>query len=150
MVGMTAPIFNKIRTEVPNAQQIKFFTSKAMHTLYGGARGGGKTWASRRKAVLLCMRYEGLKGLVVRETYRELTNNYIRPLQDELNGYAKYKDSEKCFFFPNGSTLQLGYCACDSDMTAFQGSEYDFIIFEISSFISSANSSGAITFAQAP
>lgn len=125
-----ALIFDRLETEIPNEQQKKFFKSHTLHTLYGGARGGGKTWASRRKAVLLCINYKNVKGLVLRETYKELRNNYIRPLQAELFGYATYKDSEKAFFFPNGSILELGYCACDSDMTSYQGSEYDFIIFE--------------------
>ena len=36
-----APIFEKLRTEVPNAQQIKFFKADAKYICYGGARGGG-------------------------------------------------------------------------------------------------------------
>lgn len=36
-----APIFTKLKTEVPNKQQIKFFKAKAKHICYGGARGGG-------------------------------------------------------------------------------------------------------------
>ena len=36
----------------PNSRQREFFLSRARHTAYGGARGGGKSWAMRRKFVL--------------------------------------------------------------------------------------------------
>ena len=35
-------------------------------TAYGGARGGGKSWALRRKLVTLCLRYPGIRCLLVR------------------------------------------------------------------------------------
>jgi hypothetical protein len=46
-------IFQKLRREVPNERQREFFCSEAMHTAYGGARGGGKSFAMRRKLVML-------------------------------------------------------------------------------------------------
>lgn len=125
-----ALLWEHLRTERPNARQRAFFASEALHTMYGGARGGGKSWAARRKANLLCINYASLKGLLLRRTYRELQVNHILPLQAELNGYARWKESEKAFLYPNGSRLQLGYCACDSDKLQYQGAEYDFIIFE--------------------
>ena len=51
-----ALILQKLRREVPNPCQQRFFLSRAMHTAYGGARGGGKSWAMRRKMVLLAIR----------------------------------------------------------------------------------------------
>lgn len=125
-----ALIWEHLRTERPNVRQRAFFASETLHTMYGGARGGGKSWAARRKANLLCINYADLKGLLLRRTYRELQINHILPLQAELNGYARWKESEKAFLYPNGSRLQLGYCACDSDKLQYQGAEYDFIIFE--------------------
>ena len=50
----------------PNPRQIEFFASRARHTAYGGARGGGKRRAMRRKFVLLALRYEGLQLLLLR------------------------------------------------------------------------------------
>ena len=32
----------------PNERQAQFFASRATFTAYGGARGGGKSWALRR------------------------------------------------------------------------------------------------------
>lgn len=125
-----ALIFQKLRREVPNPRQCEFFRSKAAHTAYGGARGGGKSWAMRRKMVLLAIRHERLRLLLLRRTLSELRENHLLPLQSELAGYAEYKKEERTFHFPNGSRLTLGYCDCDSDMLQYQGAEYDVIGFE--------------------
>ena len=58
-----ALIFEHLRKDVPNPKQIEFFKATAPRIAYGGARGGGKSWAARRKAVMLCMRYPKLKVL---------------------------------------------------------------------------------------
>lgn len=130
MERIEAPIFEKLRTERPFTQQIDFFKSKAKYTAYGGARGGGKSWAVRRKLILLAMRYAGLKVLLVRRTYPELKQNHIMPLLTDLGGYAKYKDSDKIFIFPNGSIIQLGYYDNDADFLRYQGQEYDVIAID--------------------
>jgi phage terminase large subunit len=88
------------------------------------------SWAMRRKFVLLAMRYEGLQILLLRRTLPELRENHILPLQQELYGFANYKDSEKSFVFPNGSRIKLGYCDNESDVYQYQGQEYDVIGME--------------------
>ncbi len=123
-------IFQRLRREVPNARQREFFRSSARHTAYGGARGGGKSWAMRRKMVMLAMRYPNLRLLLLRRTLQELRENHILPLQSELAGYAGFKKDERAFIFPNGSRLTLGYCDADSDVLQYQGAEYDVIGFE--------------------
>ncbi len=115
---------------VPNPKQIEFFLATARHIAYGGARGGGKSWALRRKFVLLAFNYPGLKLLLLRRTLPELRENHILPLRAELNGIAKYNDDEKAFYFPNKSRLKLGYCDSESDVLQFQGQEYDVVGFE--------------------
>ena len=128
--AQNALIWEHLRTERPNARQAAFFASEALHTMYGGARGGGKSWAARRKAVLLCINYAALRVLLVRRTMPELRENHIIPLLSELDGYAQYRQDDRAFVFPNGSRLKLGYCDCDSDMIQYQGNEYDVIFFE--------------------
>ena len=49
----------------PNPKQAEFFASTAAHTAYGGARGGGKSWAMRRKLVLLHTRTNKLTGALL-------------------------------------------------------------------------------------
>lgn len=125
-----ALIFEQLRKERPNEKQRRFFLSEKKHVAYGGARGGGKSWAMRRKVVMMCMRYDGLKALIVRRTFAELRNNHINPLRLALDGYAVWHEVDKVFSFPNGSTIKLGYCDCDGDLMQYQGAEYDVIGLE--------------------
>ena len=125
-----ALIFQHLREEVPNPKQIEFYKATAKHIGYGGSRGGGKSYAMRRKFVMLCMRYTGLKALLLRRTMPELRNNHIIPLRSELYGYAKYNQDERAFLFPNGARLLLGYCDNEGDLNQYQGQEFDVIGFE--------------------
>ena len=123
-------IYQVLRRETPNPRQQAFFRAEAANVAYGGARGGGKSWAMRRKLVLLAMRYPGLKLLLLRRTLPELRANHILPLQRELAGYAVWSGAERAFRFPNGSRLVMGYCDSDSDCAQYQGQEYEVIGFE--------------------
>ncbi len=114
----------------PNPKQVQFFEANVKHIGFGGARGGGKSWAVRVKAMLLALFYPGIKILIVRRTYQELINNHINPLRTMLNGVAKYNNTEKVFNFSNGSTINFGYCAADSDLDRYQGAEYDIIFLD--------------------
>lgn len=119
-----------IKMDAPNPKQKLFFEAKAKHIGFGGARGGGKSWAVRFKAILLALFYCGIKILIVRRTYPELINNHIRPLKQVLYGIAKYNDKDKIFTFGNSSTIQFLYCARDADLGHLQGTEYDVIFFD--------------------
>ena len=111
-------------------KQTRFLRDKHRHIAYGGARGGGKSWAVRTKAKLLAFRYPGIKILIVRKTYKELQNNHIEQLTAELAGFAKYNRSDKMFRFPNGSTISFGYCANEGDLGQYQGAEYDVVFID--------------------
>ena len=87
----------------PNPKQAEFFASTAAHTAYGGARGGGKSWAMRRKLVLLCLSYPQLNCLLMRRTLPELRENHVIPLLRELGDMVPYNSTERVFRFPNGS-----------------------------------------------
>ena len=113
-----------------NPKQLLFFKSECRYTMYGGSRGGGKSYAVQRKASLLALEYPGIKIMIVRRTLPELRENHVLPLQDLLNGVAKYKDSEKCFIFPNGSRIKLGYCEHEGDVLQYQGQEWDILFID--------------------
>ena len=115
----------QITMPTPNVKQDLALREKHRYVGYGGARGGGKSWFVRWKAVLLCLNYPGIKILITRKTYRELLNNHIVPLLVILSGVAKYNKSDKCFNFPKGSSIWFGYCANDGDLGQYQGAEYD-------------------------
>ena len=114
----------------PNPRQAEFFRAQARHTAYGGARGGGKSWAMRRKLVLLAFATPGLNALLLRRTLPELRENPVVPLLRELHGVADYNAAELVFRFPNGARLRLGYCDGANDVYQYQGQEYDVIGME--------------------
>lgn len=113
-----------------NPKQERFFKSRKKYIAYGGARGGGKSWAVQRKSILLALNYAGIKILLLRRTYKDLERNHVRVMKPLLTHIAVYKSQEKCFFFPNGSIIELGYCASESDVLQYQGQEYDIIFID--------------------
>lgn len=118
----------------PNSDpQWEYFTSTAKYICYGGARGGGKSWSTQRKSILLSMEYPGIKILVIRREYADMENSIIDPilaiLPQELHTYNK---TEHRINFVNGSTIKFGnmpgYGA--AVMGKYQGSEYDVVFLE--------------------
>lgn len=115
---------------IPNPKQREFLTAKQRFVGYGGARGGGKSWAVRTKAILLCLFNPGIKILILRKTYPELEANHISILRRQLMGIAKYNDSKKTLTFPSGSVISFGYCDNERDVDRYQGHEYDVIFID--------------------
>ena len=120
----------KILIDEPSEKQVAFLRAKTKHIGFGGARGGGKSWAVRTKAKLLALRYKGIRILIVRRTYPELINNHIRTLRLELLPVAIYNDKDKILKFKNGSIIQFSYCDRDADLDRLQGVEYDVIFLD--------------------
>lgn len=106
-------------------KQVRFMQADTRYVAYGGARGGGKSWAVRQKATLLALKFPGIKILIVRKTLPELRNNHINPMRAELNGIAKFTQATRTMSFKNGSTIYFSYCANDADTLQYQGAEYD-------------------------
>lgn len=118
------------KIDAPSEKQELFLKDKHAHVGYGGARGGGKSWAIRTKAKLLALRWSGIRILIVRRTYKELERNHIDILRKELLPIAKYNKSERKFTFINGSILEFAYCEKDGDLGRLQGAEYNVIFFD--------------------
>ena len=116
--------------EKTSDKQVQFFKARTKHIGFGGARGGGKSWAIRAKSKMLGFRYPGIKILIVRRTYPELINNHINYLREDLHGAAGYNKTEKMITFRNGSTIKFGYCNNDNDLQQYQGAEYDVIFLD--------------------
>ena len=110
----------------PNLRQRQMLSDQThRYIIFGGARGGGKSWAVRWKAILLCLHFPGITILIVRETYQELLDNHINPMKLMLNGIARYNGAEHEMRFGNGSRIKYRYCARDDDLLKFYGQEYD-------------------------
>ena len=134
---MSAPRGRVLRISgVPNARQRQFFASRVRYVAYGGSRGGGKSWALRRKLVAMCLRYPGLKCLIVRRSFGEVKSNHVFPMLREYGELLEYRDSEKTVHFPNKSTVEIGFCASDGDVLRYQGQEFDVIAIDEATQIS--------------
>lgn len=114
----------------PSAKQAEFFGSRAKYTAYGGARGGGKSWALRRKLIAMCLRYRGLRCILIRRTFAELKANHLSQFLSEYGGFLEYSEAEKAFTLVNGSKIFFGYCSSDRDLLRYQGQEYDVIALD--------------------
>lgn len=124
-----------LEISAPSDKQRALLTDKHKVVIFGGARGGGKSWAIRVKAVLLCLKHKGIIVTIVRHTYTELMSNHIKPLKVMLkcgtaDAIAKYTDSQKEFRFENGSTILCKYCANDTDLDRFQGLETHILVID--------------------
>ena len=120
----------EMRMEPPSEKQRLFMRAKEKYVIFGGARGGGKSWAVRWKAVLLCGKYPGIRVLIMRKSYPELLENHIKPLQAQLSGVARYNSLTHEIRFPNGSSIKFMFCGKDSDLMKIQGHEYDVIAID--------------------
>lgn len=114
----------------PNEKQKILLRDTHRHVGYGGARGGGKSWAVRAKSTILAISHPGIKILIMRQTYPELEKNHIQQLKVMLYSMAKYNKTEKRFSFSNGSVIDFQYCKNDGDLDRLQGAEYDVIFID--------------------
>lgn len=119
-----------LHIDAPSAKQLAFFRARTKHVGFGGARGGGKSWAVRVKATLLALHYPGIRILIVRRTYPELINNHINLLKSKLRDVATYNAQQKSLRFACGSVIEFSYCAKDGDLDRLQGVEYDIIFLD--------------------
>lgn len=93
-------------------------------TLFGGARGGGKSYALRNIFLIKCMQQAGTSAAIFRSSYPELESNHIRPLFQEHPQLRTYwNESKKLITLPNGSTLQFSHCTNEIDVSLYQGRE---------------------------
>lgn len=114
-----------------NPKQKAFFASTKLYTGYGGAKGGGKTWAVRVKALLGAYNYPGIRILLMRKTYPELQSNHIEPMlkmiQPEL---ASYNGALHTIYFENGSLIHFGHWSGENSELEYNGQEYDWIFLD--------------------
>ncbi|MBQ9544094.1 MAG: phage terminase large subunit [Clostridia bacterium] len=120
----------ELRFDAPSERQKDFLLGRHRFVAFGGARGGGKSWAVRTKAKLLCLKFAGIKVCIIRKTYPELKANHIDALTAELKDAAKYRAADREFLFFNSSRLALRSCRADSELTKFQGTEYDVVFID--------------------
>ena len=114
----------------PSQRQKEFLCDRHRYIAFGGARGGGKSFAVRIKAALLALNYPKIRIMIVRRTYPELRQNHILPMKELLAGVAEYKETTKDMTFVCGSVISFRYCRTVSDLDKFQGTECDVLFID--------------------
>ena len=112
-------------------RQRAFVEAGADEVLFGGAAGGGKSYAQLADALLYALRYPGSRQLILRRTYPDLERSLIaQHLAFYPRAVYRYASSAHLGRFVNGSTVEFGYCDNEKDVYRYQGAEYDVIRFD--------------------
>lgn len=110
----------------PKQQQFAASIEQYPVTLFGGAKGGGKSAGLRKIFLARRFKYPGSTGAIFRKTYPELEANHIRPIFEEYPFLRRfYNESKKVLTIPNGSTLQFCHASSEKDLDLYQGREYN-------------------------
>lgn len=124
----------------PTSKQVEFLLCRGKESFYGGAAGGGKSFALLM-AALMYVAYPQYSALLLRRTFPELSqrNGLMDIARQWLSGTdAKPSDQGRLWTFPSGATLAFGYLENENDKYRYQGAEYQFIGYdELSQFTES-------------
>lgn len=117
----------------PNRKQREFLLARELFIAYGGARGGGKSWAVRMKAIAGAVRYPGIRILICRHTYPELEATILEPMLATLRQgqgeIGTYKAENRTLRFGNGSMIRFGHFS-GVNAGEYQGQEYDWVFLD--------------------
>jgi hypothetical protein len=115
----------------PTPLQAAFVHSPADETLYGGARGGGKTFAVIIDWLIHSDAYgKYSRGIVFRRSLVEL-DDFIESAKDVLiQAGHKWNEQKKTFVSPKGAVFRCRYLASDDDAALYQGHAYSRIYIE--------------------
>lgn len=120
----------KLNLEITKTQR-EFIDAKADEVLFGGAAGGGKSYGQLVDALLYALKYPKSRQLILRRTFPELEHSIIfTSLNLFPKEVAKYKSANHTWEFLNGSLIEFGYCAAETDVIRYQGAEYDVVRFD--------------------
>lgn len=104
--------------------QTAYVRSPIFETVYGGARGGGKTDGSLGEWGIHAQRYkEHAKGLFVRRT-RVALEPTIERAKQLYRGMAEWQDQKSRFVMRDGGVLYFRYLERDADADNYQGHDY--------------------------
>jgi len=108
--------------------QTEFLASAEREVFYGGARGGGKSYAMLIDPLRYCHK-ETHRALLLRRTMPELRDliNHSQRLYSRAFPGAKWREQEKEWRFPSGAKIEFGYAENMTDALRYQGQSYTWI-----------------------
>ena len=117
---------------MPNeGPQTDFLAAPEKDVLYGGAAGGGKSFAMLIDPLRYCHK-KAHRALILRRTMPELREliDKSREIYPKAFDGAKFKEVEKVWNFPSGAKVEFGFLEKESDVYRYQGQAYSWIGFD--------------------
>ena len=108
--------------------QSDFLAASEREVFYGGARGGGKSYAMLVDPLRYCDKQKH-RALLIRRTMPELRDliNHSQQLYPKAYPGAKWREQEKEWKFPSGARIEFGYAENLTDALRYQGQSYTWI-----------------------
>jgi len=108
--------------------QTKFLAASEKEVFYGGARGGGKSYAMLVDPLRFCDKTHH-RALLLRRTMPELRDliTHSQRLYNRAFPGAKWREQEKEWRFPSGAKIEFGYAENMTDALRYQGQSYTWI-----------------------
>ena len=111
--------------------QTEFLAAGEKDVLYGGAAGGGKSFAMIVDPLRYCHK-KAHRALILRRSMPELREmiDKSRELYPQAFPGAKFREVEKLWNFPSGAKVEFGFLERDADVYRYQGQAYSWIGFD--------------------
>jgi len=111
--------------------QTEFLAAGETDVLYGGAAGGGKSYAMLVDPLRYAHR-AAHRALILRRSMPELREliDKSRELYPKAFPGCKYREVEKMWNFPSGAKIEFGFLERDADVYRYQGQAYSWIGFD--------------------
>jgi len=117
-----------MRSWKPHKKQEKALMSRAFETLYGGARGGGKTDAGMAW-LLYPIGDERYRALVIRRNFADMNDWIDRAMVMYSGTNAKFVNGNE-IKFPSGAKIIIGHFSDPKAYMKYQGHEYHRMLIE--------------------
>ena len=124
-------IANNIVFKPNDGPQTDFLASPEIDVLYGGAAGGGKSYAMLVDPLRYAHR-AAHRALILRRSMPELREliDKSRELYPQAFPGCKFREVEKLWNFPSGAKIEFGFLERDADVYRYQGQAYSWIGFD--------------------